>query len=609
MYKKNNNKGITLLALVVTIIIMIILAAVSINAAIGEDGILGETAKTKELSKRVLIKEKLEESLIGFHNSRYVDEEDGLSQYLLELVKNDKIDNFISSTDGEIVYIQKDGENFQWKEDETKSNTFYVSEDIDANISAMLNTESVAERMEERKPSILVTQNTLQEKQGSGFSFSSGTTYLIIESLAGNNFDFKIPAGDPITIKIAQPMTVDNSGRDVNGKPLDRSAIDLEVGATLNLYVFNNVEVNSSYGRDADVTTPGTGAYAGIHVPKGATLNLYGTGTLKAYGGNAGTGGVPSGAENGGAGGGGAGAGIGGNGGDGGSWKTGVGASGKKGEDAGDINIHNSLTVYAYGGGGGSGGQSSPTLNDATGGGGYPAAGIGGGGAGAAGATCCAGGGGFSGGSPENSNYQSKNGLASVTNDNTEHDWWNGGGYFSGAPKVDDKGVNRAVTCFGGYGGQGAWGNTHRAGDGGEAGDGGNVKVNTSAKVYAFNGNRYTDGTSYSNGLNQCPIYVQCGIKPARYSNSGKYGAERTNFDHFELIKSVNQGTASKLSYVNTLYSSNNTYKSKKSLNVASALGIASNILGTVDLSKQGIGSGAGYIENTNGTYVVTSLN
>ena len=56
----------------------------------------------------------------------------------------------------------------------------------------------------------------------------------------------------------------------------------------------------------------------------------------------------------------------------------------------------------------------------------------------------------------------------------------------------------------------------HRAGDGGVAGRGGNIKVSRNAKIYAFNGNRYTDGTSYGSGLNQCPIYLQAGKSPKR---------------------------------------------------------------------------------------------
>ena len=48
MNMKKNNKGITLVALAVTIIVLIILAGVSIRLAIGDNGILSESKRTKE---------------------------------------------------------------------------------------------------------------------------------------------------------------------------------------------------------------------------------------------------------------------------------------------------------------------------------------------------------------------------------------------------------------------------------------------------------------------------------------------------------------------------------------------------------------------------------
>lgn len=109
-------------------------------------------------------------------------------------------------------------------------------------------------------------------------------------------------------------------------------------------------------------------------------------------------------------GGGGAGAGIGGNGGTGGAcggfptysnWTSstfsylGSGFDGSPGQDGGNINISNNITVYAYGGkGGGSCGTINNTMG--SGGGGYPAAGIGGGGAGGGGCDNGTGAGGYS---------------------------------------------------------------------------------------------------------------------------------------------------------------------------------------------------------------------
>ena len=55
---KNKNKGITLIALVITIIVLLILAGVSIAMLTGENGILMQAQNAKSVSKIADIKEK-----------------------------------------------------------------------------------------------------------------------------------------------------------------------------------------------------------------------------------------------------------------------------------------------------------------------------------------------------------------------------------------------------------------------------------------------------------------------------------------------------------------------------------------------------------------------
>ena len=51
MKKQNNNKGITLIALVITIIVLLILAGVTISLLTGKNGILTQAQKAKELNE------------------------------------------------------------------------------------------------------------------------------------------------------------------------------------------------------------------------------------------------------------------------------------------------------------------------------------------------------------------------------------------------------------------------------------------------------------------------------------------------------------------------------------------------------------------------------
>ena len=61
--QKNNIKGITLLALVVTIIVLLILAGVSISAIVGIDGIISQAGNASEKTTEGRGKEKIELAL------------------------------------------------------------------------------------------------------------------------------------------------------------------------------------------------------------------------------------------------------------------------------------------------------------------------------------------------------------------------------------------------------------------------------------------------------------------------------------------------------------------------------------------------------------------
>ncbi len=73
---KNNQKGITLVALVITIIVLLILAGVTIAALSGDNGILkrGKEAKvqTNVANAKDLISLEVSENITTFYNEKYV---------------------------------------------------------------------------------------------------------------------------------------------------------------------------------------------------------------------------------------------------------------------------------------------------------------------------------------------------------------------------------------------------------------------------------------------------------------------------------------------------------------------------------------------------------
>ena len=56
-------KGITLVALVVTIVVLMILATISINVIFGEEGILDRSEEAKEAQREADAKEKLQRKM------------------------------------------------------------------------------------------------------------------------------------------------------------------------------------------------------------------------------------------------------------------------------------------------------------------------------------------------------------------------------------------------------------------------------------------------------------------------------------------------------------------------------------------------------------------
>ena len=76
MKKIQKNQGITLVALVVTIIVLLILAGVSLSLVAGSDGILNKAVKAVDKNEIAMIQEKVElkvaEEVENFYEAKYV---------------------------------------------------------------------------------------------------------------------------------------------------------------------------------------------------------------------------------------------------------------------------------------------------------------------------------------------------------------------------------------------------------------------------------------------------------------------------------------------------------------------------------------------------------
>ena len=65
--KTKEIKGITLITLAITIVVLIILAGVSINAVIGDDGIIKKAQNSANLTKEAEVKEAINRTILEFY--------------------------------------------------------------------------------------------------------------------------------------------------------------------------------------------------------------------------------------------------------------------------------------------------------------------------------------------------------------------------------------------------------------------------------------------------------------------------------------------------------------------------------------------------------------
>ena len=103
------NKGITLIALVITIIILIILAAITINAVFGENGLILRAQEAKFKTEVSGIKDLIDVKRLELEASKYLNESTGdLSTYLNSLNNLEYVGPSKLVIDGQkLAYIDK----------------------------------------------------------------------------------------------------------------------------------------------------------------------------------------------------------------------------------------------------------------------------------------------------------------------------------------------------------------------------------------------------------------------------------------------------------------------------------------------------------------------
>ena len=96
----HSEKGITLIALVVTIVVLLILAGVSINLVIGDNGIITRAKEAASQTEVASAKDDMELYLTGLRLTKEQDASFRLADYLSSNIGNEGIEDFLNNGDG-----------------------------------------------------------------------------------------------------------------------------------------------------------------------------------------------------------------------------------------------------------------------------------------------------------------------------------------------------------------------------------------------------------------------------------------------------------------------------------------------------------------------------
>ena len=102
--KTKEIKGITLVALVITIVVLLILAGVSINTVLGDDGIIKKAKEAAETTRRASAEEEMNRLVLEY---QLASNDETLESFLQEKVTEGRIDGVTDNGDGTITITKK----------------------------------------------------------------------------------------------------------------------------------------------------------------------------------------------------------------------------------------------------------------------------------------------------------------------------------------------------------------------------------------------------------------------------------------------------------------------------------------------------------------------
>ena len=231
--KTKEMKGITLIALVITIVVLMILAGVSINTVLGDDGIIKKAKEAAEATKRASAEEEMNRLVLEY---QLASNDETLESFLQEKVTEGRINGATDNGDGTVTISKRVDE---------KDYTITVKKPVAPTPSVKVGAIRV------------VSDNTGAGSSLGEASTRKGTTlYIMIESII---------SGGTTTVSPQVPYAVTENGTykftvtgTVNGTTYTK-----EVSVTVNQFKNSILEdINIKIGDSVNYTYDSAGSYS-----------------------------------------------------------------------------------------------------------------------------------------------------------------------------------------------------------------------------------------------------------------------------------------------------------------------------------------------------------
>ena len=142
----SSQRGITLIALIITIIVLLILAGITISLVVGDNGVLNQSTKAVERTSHGQVQEQVQMELANYEAYKRTGETDKTSiEYLLD-------DGYLTEVEGEEYYIvspdKTNGANLGKGKSKETGDVYVVEEGEDSNWTLSYYDESNDEKPE-----------------------------------------------------------------------------------------------------------------------------------------------------------------------------------------------------------------------------------------------------------------------------------------------------------------------------------------------------------------------------------------------------------------------------------------------------------------------------